>query len=163
MTLPARDSAAVWGVPYADYKPVEDVTTDLSSVAFNEMAADVAMSTHTIGRAIVRFTGTTYTSGTQAITVVDHDALWGSSTGVKPTVVQTSAGRYIATWATTQSDELQVSHTINIRFPRVWFAGATDGNAKVVSWTANTVTLQTSNTSWVANALNANDIFVAWV
>lgn len=164
MTLPDKDSATgTFGAPFTNFHPVEDPTTDMDAGAGNKLIADVAMMTHTVGRAWVRFAGLTLSGGPpDAITVVDHDALWGSGTSVKPTVSHTATGVYVITWATTQVDELGVSHTLNIKRPMAWALSGDRSNAKVVSFTANTITINTFNDAGAANALNGTTIFVEW-
>ncbi len=164
MALPDKDSAAgTFGVPHADAHPVEDATTDLPANQYDTMACDVAMMTHTIPRAWVRFVGATYVGPSDTIAVVDHDAVWGSATGVKPTVLQVgAAGTYVLSWAASQQDELGASHTINCRLPYAPVVIGADGlRAKVVAFTANTITINTTSAG-AANALNGTTIFVIW-
>jgi hypothetical protein len=162
MTLPDKSSlSGDYGGPYTDGRPVEDPTTEVGAAPLNAALNDAAMLTHTAPRAWVLFTGKTYTSGTVSVTPDDHDALWGSGTGVRPTIGETSAGVFVITWATTQTDELGVSHTLNIRVPVPLALGSVTALATPASWTANTITLNTYS-SGIANALNGIKIFVAW-
>lgn len=162
MTLPDKDAlSGDYGGARTNAHPVEDPTTDVGAEHLNPVMANVAMMTHTAPRAIVLFTGTTYTSGTVNVTPDDHDAMWGSSTGVRPTVGETSAGVYVITWATSQTDELGASHTLNIRFPDCVAYGVSTLVAKVISWTANTITINTYS-SGSLNALNGTKIKVWW-
>lgn len=161
--LPDKASlSGTYGGPYTNLHPVEDPTTDVDSDAGNEFLNDIAMMTHMCPRAIVLFTGVTYTSGTVSVTPDDHDAMWGSGTSVRPTVGETSAGVYVITWAATQTDELGNSKTLNIRFPFAQAYGADGLRAKVISWTANTITINTFS-SGSANALNGTQIAVWWI
>jgi hypothetical protein len=164
MPLPDKDSASgTFGIPFTDAHAVEDPTTDQSADQYNQMGCDVAMMTHTVPRAWVQFVGATISGGPpDAITVVDHDAVWGSGSGVKPTVSHTAASIYIITWATTQVDELGDTHTLNIRKPRAWALIPDRSDARVAAFTANTITVRTFTDSGVANALNGVTIFVEW-
>lgn len=161
MSLPDKDAIGDWGIPFTNGHQVEDPTTDLDADAFNEMGCDVAMMTHTAVRGWVLFTGTTYTSGTVSVTPSDHDALWGSGTAVRPTVGETSAGVYVITYAAAQNDELGNAHTLNIRFPHAEAHGVSTLLAKVISWTANTITVNTYSAG-ALNALNGTKIAVWW-
>ncbi len=165
MALPDKDSlSASFGGPYTNARPVEDASTEVGAEGLNPALCDVAMMTHTAIRAWVSFLGVTISGGPpDAITVADHDALWGSGTGVKPTVSHTTTGRYIITWATTQDDELGDSHTLLIRKPRAWVTGVSDrSDARVVSYTANTITIDCFNDAGALNALNGFSIWVEW-
>lgn len=164
MTLPDRDDfAGTFGGPYSNYKSVEDPTTDVDATAGNKLMCDVAMMTHTAIRAWVVFTGITYTSGTMLIVPDDHDAMWGSSTGVRPVIDQTAAGIYHATWAASQNDELVVAHSLIIRYPMpVQVFGADGLRGKIASFTANALTLNTFSAG-AANSLNGTKIGLAWI
>lgn len=150
-----------YGGPYTNQHQTEDPTAEMDAGFGNQELCDVAMMTATANRAWVIFTGVTYTSGTLSVTPDDHDAQWGSSTGVRPTVGETSAGVYVITWAANQTDQLGATRAINIRFPRATAYGVDGLRAKVISWTANTVTINTFS-SGSANALNGTKIAVWW-
>lgn len=162
MTLPDKDSLdGNYGGARTDAHPVEDPTTDVGAVHLNPVFCNVAMMSHTAPRAVVLFTGITYTSGTMTIVPDDHDALWGSSTGVRPVVTQAVSGTYVITWTATQVNELLETKTLNIRFPDAGAYGVSTLVAKVISWTANTITIATTS-SGSANALNGTKIKVWW-
>ncbi len=165
MALPDNASlSSTYGGPYVDSRPVEQPQQEVSATKLNQALCDAAMATHTIPRAWVCFNGHTYTgSGTDSITVVDHDALWGSGTGVKPTVGQTGTNTFVIMWATTQLDELLASHTLAIRYPHEPTTVDTAlSRAKVTAKTANTLTIQTFNAAGSANGLSGIPIYVSW-
>jgi hypothetical protein len=116
-----------------------------------------------VGRAWVTFTGVTYTTGTQSIPVIDHDAVWGGDVGVLPTVTQSATGIYLVTWPATIEDEIGVTRTLNIRYPHEPSTiDTTLSAAKVSAYTANTMTVRTFNAAGTANALNGIPIHVCW-
>ncbi len=164
MSLPDKATlTGTYGGPYVQARSVEQPQQEVGDAALNQALNDIAMATHTLQRAWVRFAGLTLSGGPpDAITVVDHDALWGSGTGVKPTVSHTAAGVYVITWATTQLDELGVSHTLSIKKPKAWALSGDRSDARVVSFTANAITINTLNDAGSANALNGVTIFVEW-
>lgn len=159
--LPDKSSLDEFGGARTNAHPIDDPTTDVGAEHLNPIMANVAMLTHTAPRAWVLFTGATYTSGTVSVVPDDHDAVWGSSTAVRPTVGETSAGVYVVTWSTTQLDELAESHTLNIRFPLTEAWGVSTLVSKVISKTANTITINTYSAG-VLNALNGTKIAVWW-
>lgn len=150
--LPDKDDAVGdYGIPYQNAMDIQDPTTDVGDVALNKVFGNVGMMTHTISRAWVEFTGVAYTSGTVAVIPDDHDAVWGSGTGVRPTIGETAAGIYTITWAASQLDVLEGSHSINIRFPEAFCWGVSTLVARVISKTANSITINT----YSSGALNA--------
>lgn len=163
MALPDKASlSGTYGGPYANSKDVDDPTTDVDAGAGNQFLCDTAMATHTVRRAWVIWTGITYTSGTMVIVPDDHEALWGSGTSVRPLVEQTSAGVYRVTWPTSVNDELAEPHALNVRFPEAPIVYGADGlRAKVISWTANTITVNATSAG-ALNALNGTKIGQGW-
>lgn len=164
MALP--DSATLsdtYGGPYTNADPVQDPTTEVNDDEFNEMLADTAACTRMVERAWVCFFGLTYTSGSQSIPVEDHDAVWGASGAVTPTIVQNPAGTYTITWPATVDDELGVTRTLNIRRPfEPTTIDAALSRAKVSAKTANTLTIKTTNAAGSANSLNGIEIHASW-
>ncbi|MFA5186344.1 MAG: hypothetical protein WC551_07715 [Patescibacteria group bacterium] len=165
MTLPAIDSAAAWGADtWTDFEPIVDPTTELPASVAKTIAADTAAMTHTAVRAWVRFLCATYTSGTVACTVVDHDSVWGSATA--PTVDEVAAGQYTITWPASVTDELGAIHTLAIRAPlQPALSGSATfgiGYAMVFSFTANVINLRTYNTSFTEADMAADYCTVAW-
>lgn len=164
MPSPDTDSAVTtYGGPFVDYRPVEDPTSDLSASQANPMMLSVAAMTHMCPRAKLSFTGLTYTSGTQPITVTSHDSMWGSAAPVLPTIGQTSAGVLTLTWPATVTDEYGNAHTLNIRDGWARFDGATPGFYTFTVASANTATLRLFNSAGSANAMNGTNITVYWL
>jgi hypothetical protein len=164
MTLPDIDSAHNWGADaLEDFEPIFDPSTEIGAALIKPLAADVAQMTHTAIRAVVRFSCTTYTSGTQSQTVLSHDAVWGSSAPVIPTVTQTATGVYVVTWGSTQLDELGATHTLSLRYPLAPTIVGAAGLAWIASMTTNSVTLNTAAAGGTANSLNGASLIVAWI
>jgi hypothetical protein len=164
MSLPDKATLPdTYGGPYTNAFPVEDPTTQIDASAASELMNDVAACTRTVPRAWVAFTGATYTSGTQLLTVTDHDANWGSATGVKPVVGQTAAGIILITWPATVVDEIGVTRTLNIRYPHEPSTiDAAASRAKVTAKTANTLSIALFSAAGAANALNGITIYASW-
>lgn len=165
MGLPdSSDISDDYGGPYANQRPTEDGSTEMDAEFGNQLMNDVAMMTHTTPRAWVAFTGHTWSgSGTDVVVPSDHDAHWGSSTPVRPTIGQASANRYVITWPATVTDQLGVAKTLNIRYPHEPSTlDSALSRAKVVSKTANTLTIDTFNAAGSANALNGIPVYVSW-
>jgi hypothetical protein len=123
MPLPDISSLDDVGGPKANYAPVTDPTTDEDAVDRNRYVCDVVMMGHTAPRAFVRFVAVNGANPTDPVTNV-HDAMWGSSVGVKPVVARTGEGVWTVTWPETVDDELTAEdaslgggeeHTVNIR------------------------------------------------
>ena len=100
MTLPAQaDYTSTYGGELADYAPVEDPTTDRSAAQVNAALCDVSMMTRTAIRAWCIFTAAA------SPVIVSHDAVWGNSNAVAPTVTQDgSPGSYFIEWPTSVTD-----------------------------------------------------------
>jgi hypothetical protein len=164
VTLPEVDSSSDWEADsWANAEPLVDPETEIPAEAAREIAANISAATHTQIRAIVKFTGATYTSGSMPIAVGAHEEVWGSATNNPPTIVQTSAGRYKVTWPTTIVDELGAVHTIGVRYPYLpTVSGPIAGRGHVYDYTANTVTIQTVNSAFSNNSLNGDTIIVFW-
>ena len=85
--------------------------------------------------------------------------MWGSSSGVKPTLARTSAGVYTLTWPTTVTDQLGASHNVNLRWAKASCEDAAGFfRAKVTS--PNVVTVTCTDTSNAANDFAGDVIFV---
>lgn len=161
--LPDVDSMDTFGGERVNAFPKEDPTTDVGSEDLNPLFADVAMMTHTALRAWVIWQGITYTSGTMSIVPTSHDAVWGSGDAIRPTVQQSAAGIWLITWGANQDDLLNVSHPVNIRMPQPPVVYGADGlRAKVISWTANTITVN-STSAGALNALNGTLMGVGFI
>lgn len=135
--LPDIADNSTFGSPYQDFDTVVDPTTELGSVVLNRLIAQVAMLSHTAPRAWCRV----FCAGSPNI--FDHDAVWGNTAGVIPTVNKTGTGQYTVAWGATPSDLQPVpeTHALNIRAIQV--CSATNGNPLTVRYgfTATTVSL----------------------
>jgi hypothetical protein len=106
MTAFNIDSFSTYGGPFANYGAgVVDPTTDMDASQGNKFLAAAAGMTHTCPRAWVSMT----VDGTATPTLVAHDAIWGSSIAVQPTLAYSgSTGIFTVTWPATVSDEIPV-------------------------------------------------------
>ena len=123
MPLPDISSLDDFGGPMANYAPVTDPTTDEDAKYRNRYACDVAMMGHSAPRGFVRFVTTNGAAPTDPTSNI-HDAMWGSTAGVKPVVARTGEGVWTVTLPATVDDELTaepvavgggVTHTVNVR------------------------------------------------
>ena len=164
MPLPDIDSTRNWGADaWENAEPIVEPTTELNADVAREMAADVAAMTHTVTRARVRFQCAALVTAPQPATIWDHESVWGSLAPVAPVVSQTATGLYVLTWNETQTDELGNSHRLNCRFPsRPAIMGSLHGDALIVVFTANSITLQTFNSAGVGDSLDGCQIIVSW-
>lgn len=118
---PDTPDITTFGGPYQNYDTVIDPTTELDTAPFNRLLTQLVATGHTAYRAWVKVvnTGGLYT-------IVDHDAVWGSTASVKPQVTGGGAppapqtptvGRGTIIWAPTQSDLQPVPevHTLALR------------------------------------------------
>lgn len=110
MALPDKSTFDTIGGEIIDFSAVEDPNTDLAGAFNSEARADNAAMTRMIPRAYVAF----IVSGSLC-NVVDHDAVWGNSLAVKPTVAYVSFGQYTVTWPTTVADARGVVRALNLR------------------------------------------------
>jgi len=107
--LPNAQTYEGLGGELVDLAPVVDPTTDLPAEAMNELRSDAAAMTRTAARAVVVFTA----GAVPAVTM--HDAVWGNTPGVKPTVVRSMAGVYVVTWPASVTDARGVSRGVALR------------------------------------------------
>lgn len=109
--LPEVADLDTFGGAFVDADAVVDPETEVAASYFNRLVAQAAMASHTLPRAWVRVT-----AGSSP-TVADHDAVWGNSDSVKPTVARSGAGVYTVTWASSYNDlqDTPESHTVSIR------------------------------------------------
>ena len=163
-SLPETTDVNELGGVLSNYGAVEDPTTDLDADADNKNRACTAMMTHSAIRAMRRFTGHAATPTDPASGFV-HDAVWGSTAGVKPTV-SIAATVYSVTWPASVSDELGVSHTTNLRMADAWVenTGATHYRASARVTSANVVEVRCFNAAGTAldNVAGLNVCVVAW-
>jgi hypothetical protein len=159
MPLPDVDSVIDWGAQdWVNPEAVVDPTSELDAEVMKEIAADVAGATHTVDRAWCRIVGTATTGD---VTIQDHEANWGTATAVKPSCNHTGSFTYVFTWPTTITDDLGVTRTLLVRMPHAEAAN-TSGMAKVWSWTANTITVNTMLANGGVSPLAGAHIFVSW-
>lgn len=147
--LPDVDAASTYGLPFSDYAPVEDPTTDLASALFNLVGMNVAGMTQTACRAWVAFVGNA-SSPTDPTSFV-HGAVWGNGLSVKPTDARTGTGVYTFTWPATVTDALGVVHSVNLR--RCWWnvEGTTPYMLTATVTSPNVVTVRVFNAAGSAN------------
>lgn len=111
MSLPDSDSLSTYiGAPQLiDFSAVVDPNTDVSAAGLNQALCTLAMSSLTIPRAIVSFvdTGSTLAFSYQ-------QAVWGNDFSVQPTLGNSGTGLYSITWPATVSDQLAISHSVNL-------------------------------------------------
>ena len=140
--LPEIDAFATYGGSKANYAPVEDSTTDVDAAWWNLIAMNVAGMTQTACRAWVAFIGKASSPPDDPASNI-HGAVWGNGLSVKPTMARTGTGVYTATWPTTITDELGVSHTVNLR--RAWgsISGTTPYEITFTMTSSNVVTIRT--------------------
>lgn len=143
MGLPTvLDPAADFGLPYDDYSTAKNSRTDLTAGKFESLCIAVAALTHSAPRAWVVVSGAA-TAGTTGVMLVDHDAMWGSTNAVKPTVVRNSTGSVTVTWASSYADlnptpDRQVTAAVSLRSAQVTpttaalFSVTVSGNAATV-------------------------------
>lgn len=104
MTAFTGDALNTYGGGLFDYSPIIDSTRDRPAAGANAAYAAVAGMTHTGPRAWARFT----LNGAAAPTLVAHDAMWGNTIAVQPTIARTGVGLVTITWPTTVQDEITV-------------------------------------------------------
>lgn len=145
MTIPAIDSIDTFGGALNDYVlGVVDPTTDRPASGANQAYAGVAMMTHTAARCWATFV-TAATTG--AMTIADHDAVWGTS--VAPTPARTSQGIFTLTWPATVADELDVNHSTNLRVGSLMsISGATALHVQVARTSATVITVRVYDTTF---------------
>ena len=134
MTLPSRDSFDAYGGALSNYSDPVDPTTDEDAAWRNKYVANVAMMTHTITRGARSFLGTTggATGIADPTTGFVHDNVWGDGASVKMTASYVQTGVYELTAPTAVSDELGVSHSVNIR--RAWAnVDSSDGTLRIAN------------------------------
>ncbi len=119
MTLPDIDTLSTLGGSLVNAEPVMDATTDLDADADNKSRTNVAMMSRTGIRAMRRFVGHA-TTPADPVSGFIHEAMWGSTGGVKPAVTRSNTGIWLVTWAATQDDELGEEHSLNFRVAQAW-------------------------------------------
>lgn len=150
MTLPASPSdVTTFGMPttptigFVNYGgiPVTDPTTDQDAAAYNQLLADVAQMTRTAPRAIAQFVTA---ASTGAMSLVSHQAMWGSAPAVAPALARSAGGIFTVAWPTTVTDPLGITQTLNLKYGIGCITGATYQQApQVVISSANVATVNT--------------------
>lgn len=168
MTAPdIDDPSGNYAMPaggFVDYLPVTDPTTDQTSggqtgaPGANQWMCSTASMTHTSRRAWARFLGNA-TTPTLAVSN-GHDAHWGSSSPVKPTLVRSAVGIYTVTWPATVTDALGVSHTVNLRWSKACAEGSTLFLVQTSVTAANIVTVYVFTTAFAASDAVGTTLFV---
>lgn len=134
MPLPSEPSTlSTYGGEKADYSAPVDGSTDRSAAEINQAFADLAQVTRTALQSRVTFT----ISGGVA-TVTDHEALWGSTLALIPTIVVGGAGVYTVTLPASVTDILEEVHSVNIATGHANVAGSTCFQSNVTVATPNT-------------------------
>jgi len=145
MVLPAISTIDNYGGELEDFAPVTDPTTDRAAADMNAAMADVAMLGHCGIRAWCRFTAA---ASTGAMVLVAHDAMWGNTDAVKPTLARSSSGVFTLTWPTSVTDELGDAHTLVLRAGWGNAYGASNFyEPRVTTVSANVVTVTIKNST----------------
>lgn len=141
MTLPDIDALSTFGGPLNNYSDVVDPTTDEDAASRNKYAANSAMMTWTLPRAIVSFVGVNGGNPTDPVSGLVHEAVWGNDPSDKPAVVRALEGVWDITWPALVDSELTSAtvaqgggsqHTVN--FQRAWAqVESADGTFKAAS------------------------------
>ncbi len=158
MTLPDVDSLTTAGGGLQDYTAVQDPTTDRPAAGANTAYCNEAMATHTLPRAIVRFSPQGSSAPVLAASGFQWDAVWKAATGTAPVLAHTGTGTHTITFPTTVADEipagvpgyLAAGHTVNFRMamPSVEPGSTTLWQVSAVVTSPNVVTV----TTWSPNA-----------
>lgn len=158
MSLPDIDSLSTYGGALNNSTPVEDPTTDRDANLANKAYANVAALTHTGIRAWCAFVGHATTPPDPVSNV--HDAVWGNPPAVKPVVAKTGTGVYTVTFPATVQDELDATHSVNLR--RAWASveGTTPYLTTATVTSANVVTVRLFTDAGAANNAVATTITV---
>lgn len=109
--LPDTADLSTFGGTFVNVAPVVDPTTDMDATYQNRINAQLAMLSHTAVRAWARVT----ISGTTP-TVADHDAVWGGTPAVAPSVTRDAPGQYTVTWASSYDDLQSTAESHSVLF-----------------------------------------------
>lgn len=93
-----------YGLPKQNHKPVVNPEYDLDASEYERLAVDVAAMTLTAAKALVVVSAAASTSATTGTMLRWHNARWGGTDAVKPTIARTATGAYTITWSTSQED-----------------------------------------------------------
>lgn len=141
---PETPDLATFGAPYRNADAVEDPETDVAAEALNRLIAQVCMLSGPAVRARARVS----VSGGLA-SVVAHDAVWGSSNGVRPSATRSSAGIITVAWAAEYDDQQATpeSHPVQIRFVDSVTVKGTDLRATYEILSASSVKVYVRNSA----------------
>lgn len=139
-TLPDVVTPENLGLPKDNRNFVANPRTDVSNTEYEAMGVSVAAMSHTGPRAHVYVD-----ADAAAAAILDHDAVWGDTDGVKPTLTRSAQGVYLLEWAASYDDlnptvSRRTSHATNIRFAHATIAENQAATTAVVC-TANTATV----------------------
>jgi len=152
MGLPTTlDPTADFGLPYTDYAPQANPETDLLAEKYENLCIAVAAMTHTAPRAWVVVSGAA-AAGTGSSMVVDHAAMWGDTSSVRPAVVRSATGAYTITWASSYADlnpttARQVTAAVSLRTAKLQAHEAGKGFVTVSGNVATVTTYTTAGTA----------------
>lgn len=127
MPLPDIDAFSTFGGPLNNYSDVVDPTTDEDAAYRNKYAANSAMMTWTLTRAIRSFVGVNGGDPTNPVSGLVHEAVWGNDPSDEPSVVRAGEGIWDLEWPELVDSELTSAtvaqgggsqHTVN--FHRAW-------------------------------------------
>lgn len=135
MPLPDKDSFETYGGTKLDFIDVVDPTTDRSAEEVNAAFASGSMMTRTAVRAIVSFAA----DGLDGYNndVYDHEAVWGNTLDLIPTVYHNSTGFWTITWPATVDDPLGEEHSVNFKWGWAQYASGTFGVVQVLITSPN--------------------------
>lgn len=129
MTLPDKDSFETYGGTKFDFIDVVDPTTDRSATEMNTALASASMMSRTSVRAMVSFAADGVDGYNNDVDI--HEAVWGNTLGVLPTVYHDGVGEWTVTWPATVDDPLGTSHDVSLRFGWGTYNAATFGQVQV--------------------------------
>ena len=149
MGLPTNlDPQTDFGLPKENYADIVDPETEIDYDEFENLAIGLAGVSHTAPRAMVVVSAA---GASSAARVKMHDAVWGDTNTVRPTVTATATGVFTITWSTSYVDlnptaSRQVSAAVSFKGCTVspnalgHAHGTATGNSATVSTTTLTGT-----------------------
>lgn len=156
MTLPSASTFSTYGGAKEDFTSVVDPLTDRSAVEVNAAFADVASMTRTSIRAYLQFTGVTGDNPVPNF----HQAHWGSTVAVVPTMVNNATGDLTITFPATVTDPLGDDVALNLVCGWGSLEGSTPGFINVTRLSPNTVNVKLFDATGAASDLVGTKINV---
>lgn len=153
MTFPAKDTIAGYGGVLNDYAAVVDPTTDRPAAGSNQAYGTAAAMTHNAAKAFARVVLAASTGALALASSNGHDAAWGSSAPVVPTLVRTALGVFTITWPATITDEIGATQSVFFRYAQGTVEGASAYLLTSSVTAANVVTLYAWTTAGAASDL----------